>query len=200
MRTDRIPLALGAFFIAFAVSFPAQAIDPADKCEALKVKEAGKYHFCRLSAEAKAIKKGLPPDFAKCDGKLDLKWGRIESKAAGACPVTGDLSVIRLQVIEQADTTLASIGGTPAAECVAPPSSTRPSATDLVCMDLETAEILGPCDPNSANPFSGAGCPPGEHCRTRSHFNLLDPNGAALLGIPALSARGSPLSHVLVCK
>jgi len=54
------------------------------------MKVAGKYVFCRMKAEAKAIKKGTAPNFAKCDAKFAAKWAKIEAKAAGACATTGD--------------------------------------------------------------------------------------------------------------
>jgi hypothetical protein len=42
-------------------------LSPADKCEANKLKTAGKYGFCRLKADAKAIKTGGAVDYSKCD-------------------------------------------------------------------------------------------------------------------------------------
>lgn len=68
----------------------ALALDPADKCEAGKNQEAGKYAQCRLKAEAKAIKKGLAPDYSKCDQKIAQKWSKLEEQADGACPSSGD--------------------------------------------------------------------------------------------------------------
>jgi hypothetical protein len=59
----------------------AWGLSPEDKCEADKNKLAGKYAFCRQNAEAKAIKKGDPPDYSKCDEKLLDKWGKAEAKA-----------------------------------------------------------------------------------------------------------------------
>ncbi len=66
------------------------ALDPAAKCEAAKNKEAGKYAFCRQSAEAKAIKKGEAPDYSKCDAKFSDKWGKADAKGGAACPTTAD--------------------------------------------------------------------------------------------------------------
>ena len=42
----------------------ALAVDPAVKCEAQKLKIAGKYAFCRMQAEAKANAKFEAPDFS----------------------------------------------------------------------------------------------------------------------------------------
>jgi uncharacterized protein DUF1566 len=77
----------------------AWAATPADKCEAAKLGTAGKYAFCRLKADAKALKTGGSPDYSKCDAAFAAKWAATETKAAGACPSTGD------QASEQAELT-----------------------------------------------------------------------------------------------
>ena len=48
------------------------------KCEASKLKAAGKYDFCRLNVEAKAAKSGDSPDFSKCDPTFGTKWMKAE--------------------------------------------------------------------------------------------------------------------------
>jgi hypothetical protein len=68
----------------------AWAASPADKCEASKLSTAGKYAFCRLKADAKALKTGGPPDYSKCDAAFTAKWAATETKAALACPSNGD--------------------------------------------------------------------------------------------------------------
>ena len=68
----------------------AWAATAADKCTAAKLGTAGKYEFCRLKADAKALKTGGLPDYSKCEAAVTAKWGAIETKAAGACPTTGD--------------------------------------------------------------------------------------------------------------
>jgi hypothetical protein len=79
------------------------AVDPADKCEADKLKEAGKYGFCRLKAESKAVKKSEPADYTKCDANIDKRWPLIESKAAGACPTSGDQAAAEAEMIDCVD-------------------------------------------------------------------------------------------------
>ena len=65
----------------------AHAIDPDAKCEFSKLKEAGKYGFCRLKAESKGVKKSAAPDYSKCETKFSTKWGKAEDKAGtGVCP------------------------------------------------------------------------------------------------------------------
>ena len=68
-----------------------QAADPAVNCEAGKLKEAGKYGNCRLKADSKGVKKGLPADYTKCETKFADKWAKTETKAGpGICPSEGD--------------------------------------------------------------------------------------------------------------
>jgi Protein of unknown function (DUF1566) len=68
----------------------ARALSPADKCEASKLSTAGKYVFCRLKADAKALKTGGTPDYTKCNAAVAAKWAATETKAAGACRTNGD--------------------------------------------------------------------------------------------------------------
>ena len=63
----------------------------AEKCLSSKLKEVGKYDSCRLKAEAKGVIKNEAPDTTKCDTKFASNWAKIETKAAGACPTTGDV-------------------------------------------------------------------------------------------------------------
>jgi hypothetical protein len=76
----------------------AQAASPADKCEAAKLKIAGKYDFCRLKAEATAAKTGGMPDFSKCDAAFSAKWMSAETAGAGMCPTMGDAALIQATI------------------------------------------------------------------------------------------------------
>jgi hypothetical protein len=99
---------------ALLLAGPAAALDPAERCEADKCKETGKYQFCRMKEEARALKKGITPSFSKCDQKLTARWSLIESKAGGACPANGDQMAISSRVAAQTDLlTLLLSGGTP---------------------------------------------------------------------------------------
>jgi hypothetical protein len=75
-------------------------VDPADKCEAAKLKEAGKYHFCRMKAESKAVKKSEAADYGKCVAKFNDKWPLIEQKGEGACPTNGDEAAIETETTD----------------------------------------------------------------------------------------------------
>jgi hypothetical protein len=84
----------GGALVATLLAGSAAAVEPAEKCQAAKLKETGKYGLCRLKAEAKAVKRGsaggLPAALAKCDAKLQTKWSALEAKAGTACPTNGD--------------------------------------------------------------------------------------------------------------
>lgn len=79
------------------------ALEPGPKCEANKLKTAGKYAFCRLKTESKAVRKGTTPDFTKCVSKFSQKWVRIEDRAAGACPTNGDENSMDSFIAQHAD-------------------------------------------------------------------------------------------------
>lgn len=64
-----------------AASGAAWGLTAEGKCEADKNKEAGKYALCRQNAEAKAIRRGEPPDYSRCDTKLLAKWANAEQMA-----------------------------------------------------------------------------------------------------------------------
>jgi hypothetical protein len=65
---------------------PAQAADPAVGCESGKLKIAGKYASCLLSADSKAAKTGDPADYSTCVSKFGASWQKAEDKGAGMCP------------------------------------------------------------------------------------------------------------------
>jgi hypothetical protein len=104
--------------IAGLLPAAARAITAGEKCEADKLKTAGKYTFCRMKADAKAIKTSTTPDYSKCDEKYGGKWSLVESKAGGTCPVTGDDMAVQMQATDCTDGLAATIGGNPPAGCV----------------------------------------------------------------------------------
>ncbi|MFN8640213.1 MAG: DUF1566 domain-containing protein [Candidatus Binatia bacterium] len=110
MTTTKIVAAVAAL-LSFAGG--AGAATDAQKCRAGKLKEAGKYGFCRLKADAKAVQTGDPPDYSKCDGKLTSKWPGIESKAEGMCPTNGDLGAQLGALTRNANRTAWELSGQP---------------------------------------------------------------------------------------
>jgi hypothetical protein len=93
-------------------------VTAAQKCEAAKLGTAGKYDFCRLKTEAKAIKTGGSPDFTKCDDAYGAKWSQTETKAGGSCPSNGDQGAMQAFIIEHADAVKAELNGNPLLEGV----------------------------------------------------------------------------------
>lgn len=87
------------------------AATDAEKCEVAKNKIAGKYAFCRQSAEAKAIKTGTAPDYATCDIKFADKWASAEADGGAMCPTDGDQSSIQDQIIACADQLALQLSG-----------------------------------------------------------------------------------------
>ena len=66
-------------------------LSPAVKCESSKLKESSKYSACRLKADAKAVRKDIAADYAKCEVKFADMWTHVENRAgAGNCPSEGD--------------------------------------------------------------------------------------------------------------
>lgn len=107
MRTAPIVAAVALVLLAHS----AAALSPADRCEADKLKRAGKYNFCRMKAEARAVKTGSAPDYALCDLKLGQRWTLAESAAAGQCPSTGDLATITARIAADTDDIVACLDG-----------------------------------------------------------------------------------------
>jgi hypothetical protein len=89
-------------------------LSPEDKCEVTKNVAAGKYAFCRQTAEAAAIRKATPPVFAKCDEKLRKAWAKAEEKAvkAGtACVDSVTDTTIQSVVTQHTDVVAAALDG-----------------------------------------------------------------------------------------
>ncbi len=98
---------------------PAHALEPAPKCESAKLTEAGKYAFCRLKADSKAIKKGVPADYSKCFSKFSEKWDRAEAKAgSGICPSEGDDSSMAIRITGDAAEIATLLAGGSVPPCV----------------------------------------------------------------------------------
>ena len=90
----------------------ALGLDPDVKCQADKLKAAGKKCQCVLFAKFKALKKGTAPDFSKCIAKFDQAFLKAEQKAAtqgAACPrddaegdkarIAGEIDVVCTDIV-----------------------------------------------------------------------------------------------------
>ena len=82
---------IAAVTLALLGAVPAHAAIDAETCQAKKAKLAGVHAACRLKADAKAIRKGDAPDYAKCDEAIAKKFGKLEEKAGpDTCPTEQD--------------------------------------------------------------------------------------------------------------
>jgi len=101
--------------VGFGVTAARAGPTPADKCEAGKNKEAGKYAYCRQKAEGKFVLTGDTSAritaLDKCVAKWTLKWGKLETNAAGACPTVGDVHAMNDVVIDHAANVAKALGG-----------------------------------------------------------------------------------------
>jgi hypothetical protein len=95
----------------------ALAIEPSDRCQLSKLKSAGKYAFCLLKAEARAIRNAAPPAYARCDSKFAEEWARAEASGHGSCPTAGDLGSLQAVIADHADTLAAALAGAPLVDC-----------------------------------------------------------------------------------
>jgi hypothetical protein len=100
-------------------ALPALAVSPADKCEAAKLKTAGKLQLCQAKALARAISRGTSADTARCDGHFAADWQTAETAAGGACPSSGDRAAVQAFVTQQAGDLSAALAGGPLLECPA---------------------------------------------------------------------------------
>ena len=123
---DRISVA-GActvFGAALVIFGTAHALTPADKCESSELKTSGKYGFCRLKAEAKAVKTGGSPDYSKCDAKFADKFSAADTKGMGQCPSSATQAEIQSAITQCTGDVAAALGGTPHSTCQPPPLKT----------------------------------------------------------------------------
>lgn len=85
------------------IATPVGAATDEQKCHSKKLKLAGVHAACRQKADAKAILKGTPPDYAKCDEALASKFAKTEEKAGpGICPSENDADAIQAILEESA--------------------------------------------------------------------------------------------------
>ena len=146
------------------VSSSASAISPADKCEADKLKRAGKHAFCRMKAKSRFVKTGdtakLASKLAKCDSKIADKFGKAELRWGAQCPTVGDAATIQTRVTGDTDELGVLLsGGTLPPVCG--------NGTIDIGEECDFGNLNGEtCDSQtaSAEPFGTLGCAPGS-CR-----------------------------------
>jgi|SRR5215470_7306772 len=102
----------------------ARALSPADKCESSELKTSGKYGFCRLKAEAKAVKSGGAPDFSKCDATFGDKFGKADTNGMGECPSSASQAAIQAFITQCTGDIATALGGGPLLTTQPPPLQT----------------------------------------------------------------------------
>jgi hypothetical protein len=80
---------LAAAAALLVTSTSAYSAEPAVICESGKLKTAGKYSSCMLSAESKAVKTNTSVDNSKCISTFGTKWQKSEESGADNCPCAG---------------------------------------------------------------------------------------------------------------
>jgi hypothetical protein len=88
------------------------AVSGAQKCEADKLLRTGKYLFCRLKAEARAVKTGQLADYAKCDAALGEAFAKAETKYGVECPTSGDTAAMQGEATAAAGVLALRLAGT----------------------------------------------------------------------------------------
>jgi hypothetical protein len=123
---SRISMAGGctALCAVFLMASAAHALSPADKCESSEQKISGKYSFCRLKADSKAVKSGGSPDFSKCDSTFSTKFGDANTQGMGQCPSSATQAEIQTFITQCTDDVAAALGGAPLPVCQPPPLKT----------------------------------------------------------------------------
>lgn len=102
--------------VAMAMATTALA-DDAARCQATKNKVAGKYASCRQSAVAKAVLRGSPPDYARCDSQAARGWGKAESSGGFSCPTNGNFVSIQNLIGAHSATVAAFLSGAGGPTC-----------------------------------------------------------------------------------
>lgn len=80
--------------LALAAGPASGAVEPAVKCQVLRLKLAASYASCLLKTDAKALVAGTGADHTACDGKMQTKWAAIEAKYGGDCPPTNEVTLV----------------------------------------------------------------------------------------------------------
>jgi hypothetical protein len=97
----------------------AAALTTAEKCQAAKLKITGKYAFCRLKAEAKSVKKGVPADYTKCVDAFYEKITEAQTEGGPTCALhnptllelgliahTGAFKLLQARFVDNGDGTI----------------------------------------------------------------------------------------------
>lgn len=101
MTSNERVFVVAAALLAVALAGRAEGVTAADKCRAAKLNVTGKYAYCRLKAEANGVKRGVPPNYTRCDAKFARTFSAAETQAGDMCATKGDLAGVQGQVIAE---------------------------------------------------------------------------------------------------
>lgn len=154
MKSPRFAVVVVSLVAALGWGVIAEAgPSPSAKCQAAKLKAAGKACDCRHAVAAKALKSGATPDFTKCASKVAAAFTKADAK--GGCPLTGEGGTVdgRLttQVADLETALQASMATGNAAACVAAKLKAAGKKCACVHKIQATATVKGNPQPD----FSG---------------------------------------------
>ena len=176
-------------------------LSPAVKCESSKLRESSKYSACRLKADAKAVRKDIAADYAKCEVKFADMWTHVENRAgAGNCPSEGDQASMDSRIT----TDVAEVATLLSGACTA--ASSYNCAIGAIC---STWAATYPDNlPYYTNNYVGdtaalTGCDPGNWTNMSAFADLYDcaglPHCVSLWGMAFFGAQGTP-GWMAVCS
>jgi dienelactone hydrolase len=156
----------------------------ADKCEAAKLKEAGKACACRLGVAAKALSKGITPDFSKCASKLADAFTKAEVKGGGACPSSGEEPTVDGRLVALVtDVSTALQAGSASGEAAVKCASAKLKATGKKCACMHQVQSVAAlkgtvpdftkCDAKLTSAFAKAEASAGGACPTMTDAEAL---------------------------
>lgn len=142
----------------------------AQKCEALKLKAAGKNAACQTRQLAKMVAGGTA-DLDACSAKLAAAFAKLEAK--GGCATTGDATAIASQLNTAANGILTNLGGS----CAPKTCGDSGGSCGIVSDDCGGTLDCGPCE-NTCS--SDADCINTRACRSislnpRDHRKFCEP-------------------------
>ncbi|MBX3027858.1 DUF1566 domain-containing protein [bacterium] len=114
MTITRVLVAAAALLLAAG---RAGAVSDAEKCQSSELKTSGKYSFCRLKAEAKAVKTATTPDYGKCDDSFAAKFNQADTNGMGQCPAGATQAQIQAFLTQCSDDVATALAGGPLPDC-----------------------------------------------------------------------------------
>jgi len=142
----------------------------AQKCEALKLKAAGKNAVCQTRQMAKAVTGGTA-DLGACGAKLDAVFAKLEAK--GGCTTTGDASAVGSRINAAANVVLTNLS----ALCTPTTCTDNGGSCGIVSDGCGGTLDCGPCETTCS---SDADCINTRACRIisldpRDHRTFCEP-------------------------